>query len=451
MDKNTLKTNFIESGYYAFDGVAARNIFYYLLFCNKIVDKSLFTESILQVCRMFPKLGSIFVKGVISDKWEPISDISKDNLPIKFYDVEANDNKSFEKEVFKLFESQNNIEMDISKECPMKLFFYINKKICKCAMLFGFHHAFTDGRGAIELIRYIFKTYYSLMNHKNMPSFVNYNSLENFSKKLNDKYGISKKKDSSSKKITPNDVLPIFNEMFEKERETTGRNIRSYNEVVVYSEKFQKIKDWSKTNGLTINDFIVLIVLFLTQKYNKELANSSKYIGTSFTIDARKYIDKKPFMIGNFSGYENFLINSDVIEKKLFNVYSDEIKKFKSSKVLGLDFFLMMRFADHIPTFISRPLIKYIMQKGVDGDVKNRKAISISNVGDLTNSFGKISELIDRVIFISNIPNKLIPQLSVVSCNNVMTISLTKENDKNGVTNEICRKIEQIIDEIIYS
>ena len=451
MNNMAINTNFAESGFYAFDGIGARNIFYYIIFFNKIINKSLFMESLFQICIRFPKLRSVFVKGLINDKWEPIHDFSRKDLAVAFYDVEADDSICFERKVLNLFEIQKNIEIDISKEYPMKLFFYVNKKKNKCAMIYGFHHSFTDANGGIQLIKCIFEAYYCLVNNKKIPSLKNYYSLEEFSKELYNKYQISPNNKSSNSIIKPKNVPPIFNKMFKKNGKQDKVTLRSYNEVIIEAEKFKEIKSWSKKNGMTINDFIILVVLVLTQKYNKELPRSSDYIGTTFTVNTRKYIEQKPLMIGNFSGFENFIIDSDTIENKRYSVYCEEMKKFKSSKLLGLNFMLIMKSFDIIPKSISRPIVKKFMGKGTNDRIKNNRCISISNVGDLTGYLSDFKDIIDRICFISNIPDKIMPQLNIASYNDVMNINIVRENDYNGVTNEICKNVEQVIDEMIYS
>lgn len=448
MKNNQLLASYFESGFYAFDGVGSKNVFYFITFMNEKFDSRLFEESLFQVCLKFPKLRSKFVKGIVKDKWKVIEKFSKSDLQIEYYDVDGSDKKSFEDNVLLAFNKHKDLSIDILKNYPMKFIIYQNKSVGLSAVLTCFHHAFTDGRGGCDLLNYIGEVYNSLSKGKKVPPFQNYYNLDYLSKKLYNKINGNDKVASKENK-SPEDVLPIFNSMFDELYCKDKLNPRKLKIIEIDSEKYDKLKLWAKRQGLTINDFMILIVLLFAQKYNRKLPHKSEIIGCSFTADTRKFAIPEPHMIGNYSGYENFLISSEIIENRNFEVFKMELNDFKNSKSFGMDFVSIMKKFDIVPTFISRPITRKVMAVGIKDRIKNKKAVSFSNCGDMTKTLDEYNDIMYKVIFVPNVSIDLMPQLGVSSYNNTLTISIAKEIDANGIVNRLSEEIEALIVELI--
>lgn len=445
--KKALCANVIESGYDAFDGIGCMNYFYFITYMNEKFDVSVFEKSLLHICNVFPKTKSTMGRGFFHDSWREIQNFTKKDLQIEYYSVEAFDKDGFEKNVILAIENQKEITLDIAKQYPFKVIIYSNMNLRLTALLFCFHHAFCDGRGACNLIKYIGEAYNSILFNKEPPPFKNYYDIALLTKKLYKTCGIKKnKKDPSDKEKNTKKVLPIFNAMYHQLEKNRKQRYRSLEKIVICKERFLQLKTFCEKNEFTINDFVMLVVLMVTQKYNRQLPESSKFIGCSITVDLRKYLDTEVNTIGNYAAFDIFLIDSNTIEKKDFAAFREALRKFKK-KILGLDFFVLMNKLNVLPIGIVRPIIRKCMMTGIES--RDKKSLSISNCGELTSWFSVFQGVMYDAIFIPSICFESLPQIGVSSYNDVMTLNIVKENDYNDCAVELRKQIELFIDGLV--
>lgn len=446
--KKNIRASFIESGFDAFHNIVEKNIFYYIAHMNEKFDFSIFESALLCVFNNIPKLRSTMKLGFINDYWEVKDNFNKVDLPIISELVNANSKEEFREEVIRKFEENDKNNIDIHRELPLKIYRYYSKELNVTSLIFATHHAFCDGRGTAQIINYIGQCYFSILDERKSVFKNNFSDLSqiviNYNKKtLRKKYKKLKKEKNNKIK----NIEPFLDKVWNNLEPKNINKIASLEIIVLKKGNYQILKKFCRENKLSINSVIMFFILVMTQKYNKLTNENNHKIGCSCAIDGRRHLSVTDIdTIANFSGFDIFVIDSDIIENKDYNKFKEEMEKFKHG-LLGMEFFSIMKMMDKTPRKIIRILISLAMSKFCDEE--STKGFSISNCGNLSEMLGRFNEICSSIYFIPTINRTGLPQFGVSSFDENLTITIAKENDNKMVTKELRKVFVQIINEIL--
>lgn len=432
-----IKANVLESGFHAFDGISARSTFYIFMNMSSAFEFDVFQESLMYVFNQVEKLNGHLVKGFLKDKWEERKILSREELPLESRELLIDSWEELEDEFFKILEQEEDIAIDLERESPLKIKRYFVKDGKQCMLLFAFQHGFTDGRGALQLINYIGECYQSRLRNIEYRKVENTYSIQEIIRsfpKEHKKSEWDKEQDRSAKKMQ--NLYRILEKELVRKEHVPKRNVER---IVWEQEFFQKIQVICRHMDWTINDFIMLVILKATYELQKNADEEQSCVGCASAVDVRKYLKNQDFFVGDCAINENFIVKSEVFERLDYVEYTEQIKNFKK-KILGKDFFSAIGKLEWMPSCIFRPLISSFI-KAFSSDAM-QKGISVSNCGNISNYLPFWAGIIENAVFTPTVNKFGLPQIGVSSYNHTLTITMIKENDRNGSTTALREILE---------
>lgn len=282
-----------------------------------------------------------------------------------------------------------------------------------------FFHILTDGHGGEVFISTLVATYLNLLG-KNITSngLVLDINKDYDNEEIKDEF-INKTKSKKTNSLMESKAVQIDGKL---------SNI-SPTQILHFDMNVNELKKVSSTNNASLTEFIITI-LFLTL-YRSSSGNGN--IKIQIPVDMRNYYPSKT--LRNFSLY---VVIS--IDRKNITTYDNVLKEVKKQmkEKNNLEYLSeTMTYANKlvngircIPLFIKRPIASIIY--GFAGD----KAMTsvLSNIGklDIPESMNKYIEKADFVLG-TGITNRAL--FTMVSVNNVLTLSITKYTNNTSVEN----------------
>lgn len=420
------RVNHFDIGYDILGKDCGGSNFYFLSFMNDSFSLEIFKLALLNLHLNIIKLSSKIETGILNDIWKYNPDFKE--LDLQLIEEEVKDEKDFKDDVYEAIGKSTKIHTQPQREYPLLVKVFKSSKDKKVAVLYSFNHCCCDGRGALYLINLLGDIYLNLSENSDIPvldiKWDMNDLLENLSNF--DKHSKYYKIRNKQKKTIGQMFKPIVNNTSKK----STNEIRSTRRVQI--DNIEKVQSFCKHHKISINDYIILIQLLITNKYNELYNIDSKYIGVSFNIDLRKYMKLHYILIGNFASFDFFIIKRSIIHNLDIKKFRDEINICKS-KNPGLGFVRAIKITEIIPSSLFRILVDRFMNNMNEGNLY--RGLSSSNCGDISKFIGKFGKCIEDISFIPAYDKVNMPNFGVSSYNGKLIINISQKCDEFDMVN----------------
>lgn len=420
------RANHFDIGYDILGKDCGGSNFYFLSFMNDSFSLEIFKVALLNLHLNIIKLSSKIEKGILNDIWKHNPNFREADLQL--IEEEVKDSGNFKDDVYKAIGTSTKIHTQVQREYPLLVKIFKRSKDKKVAVLYSFNHCFCDGRGGLYIINLLGDIYLKLSENKEIPALdikwdMNslLDNLDNF-----DKYRKYYKIRNEQKKTIGQMFKPILDNTSKK----SINEIRATRRVQI--DDMEKVHSFCKHHKISINDYIILIQLLITNKYDELYNVGSKYIGVSFNIDLRRYMKSPYIFIGNFASFDFFIIERSIIHHLDIAKFRKKINICKS-KNPGLGFVRAIKMTERIPSSLFRILVDRFMSNMNDGNLY--RGLSSSNCGEISKFIGKFGKCIDDISFIPAYDKVNMPNFGASSYNGKLTINISQECDEVDMVN----------------
>lgn len=302
-----------------------------------------------------------------------------------------------------------------------KALYYKNRISIEC------FHTLTDGTGATIFLSTLVGTYLNLLGKKiNTNNYVLNIKEEPKDEEVRDEF-----KDKVSK-IKSQSLIEG------KALQIDGRksNVRPC-QILHFDIDLDDIEKLSKEKNATITE-LILSILFLTISYS---TSKKGIIKIQVPVNMRKYYQSST--LRNFSLYVSINIPREEI-KDIDYVLLEVQKQLREKNTKeNLDELLqytdkLIKYLRFIPLFIKRPVAKLIY--GYAGD-KSLTTV-LSNLGNIKLP-KEIQKEVEKMDFVLGTAITNRASFSVITCNNILTLSISKLTSNTSVENNIYNYLKQ--------
>ena len=208
-------------------------------------------------------------------------------------------------------------------------------------------------------------------------------------------------------------------------------------QVLHFDLDLNKVHELAKKNDVTINE-LLLTYLFLVLSYS---TSKDGYIKIQVPINLRKYYKTKT--LRNYSLYTTISMRKKDITD--FNCVLDEVKRQSREKITKDNIdkqayraVNLVKSVNLIPLFIKHPIANFIYR--YFGDKSSTTVLS--NLG-MINIPKELQEKIEKFDFVlgTNLTNRIL--FSVISVNNILTLTLSKFTTNKSVENNLYNLLKE--------
>lgn len=302
-----------------------------------------------------------------------------------------------------------------------KALYYKNRISIEC------FHTLTDGTGATIFLSTLVGTYLNLLGKKiNTNNYVLNIKEEPKDEEVRDEFKdkVSKIKSQS---LIEGKALQI---------DGKKSSVRP-SQILHFDINLDDIKKLSKEKNATITE-LILSILFLTISYS---TSKKGIIKIQVPVNMRKYYQSST--LRNFSLYVSINIPREEI-KDIDYVLLEVQKQLREKNTKeNLDELLqytdkLIKYLRFIPLFIKRPVAKLIY--GYAGD-KSLTTV-LSNLGNIKLP-KEIQKEVEKMDFVLGTAITNRASFSVITCNNILTLSISKLTSNTSVENNIYNYLKQ--------
>lgn len=289
-----------------------------------------------------------------------------------------------------------------------------------------YFHVLTDGYGGVIFLNTLVAEYLRLLGNE-----IEYNDLV---LNINEEY----KEEEIIDEFSTKKIGKINSLVDSKALELDGKlsNVRPC-QLLHFDMNLQDIKNKCKEKDCTVTE-LMLAFIFIACSYS---TSKDGYIKVQVPVNMRRYYESKT--LRNFAMYAIIIIkksdigNLDCVLSIIKNQMKEKINKESLDATMNYTSKLVKSLR-YIPLFIKRPIAKLVY--GYLGD----KVITtvLSNLGniDIPQSMKSLVEKMDFSLG-TGITNKAI--FSLITCNDIVTLSISKLTLNSSVENSIYNLIKQ--------
>jgi NRPS condensation-like uncharacterized protein len=433
-----LKASVLDSSMRIMEDEEVCNTFYYLLSANENFDTDALKKSLQMLKQRLPIMNITLKKGFWRDRWECFSpDANDDIFEIDIGSACNCDSGSFYENAYEYFRKMENKSINIVKEKPFKVYILHDTEKKNRLIIFCFHHAFMDGRGALQVIKQIIYCYNNLNSTDSKNLCDNFRNDRELIKSVGRKTLIKE-----LKRMKPPDVLKDAKPLVKKEEnnEKLNNGKLSFKIFTIDSGEIAGIKKSFEYLHATITDVIIYCCFAMLDKLNEKNSELNKGLAVSTQVDLRRYLkNKNGLTVGNFFAPQSIVISAFDAKSKE-KVFS-EIKKAKNS-LMGLPFYSMINVMSIFPIWLINKFVKKLLK------VINEQlyiGMSVSNLGKLDEYFKGWENLIDDFTVVTTNGICGIPTLVVSTYKGKTKFIFSRYNDDNNLVQKFTDEYREII------
>ncbi|MCX7843034.1 MAG: condensation domain-containing protein [Clostridia bacterium] len=441
MKRKPVKACFMDSCMRIMPGKVSCNTFYMFFNANSEFSIEAFSKAFERFAEDMPIFTCRLSRGYFKDKWVPVEGYDSSKTIELFNISTASEGDSVYDELFSNFSSLSNKHIDIEKEPPLKIKIFHDTNSGRNLLVMCVHHCLADGRGWLQSLKLLGEYYDAALKGQTVRQHKkNCRSISKFvfSVKPGDFLTTFK---NLSKPSKIKEMKPVM-ELGDYKNLRIDFDDLSIEKIVINKEQLADIKNSYKKYGFTINDILMHIVLKITDKFNMELSDPNRYIGTGILVDLRRYFKQEGLTIANYFALESFEIDRTYIYD--LEKFSEELAAFKR-RPLGLAFIVPILFTSLFPVRMLENIIAGMM----DGfNVQSYMGLATTNFGKYDDYVAGFGSCIEGAAALPTSGVHGFPSVLVSGFKDVLTLCIVKYNDKEKLTKRIKDELVQMFDSL---